>query len=141
VASSGWQRRNELARSRGYRNYYDYRVHDFGRVKASKPPAKGARLERLRGHLPPGDRTDLIRAIKSGRVEQLQDIPLGKDVGSGEITSLQIDLQMVDGSTLVFVLAGDDLVGDRLGDLEDVLGDSDVEVYSRYVFKGLSATL
>lgn len=48
--SAAWRARNARARKLGYRSYYDYRIHDFGRIPAGKPPVpKGERAD-LRGH-------------------------------------------------------------------------------------------
>lgn len=49
MASAGWERRNEAARARGYRNYYDYRMHRYGARPADEPIPRGEAGYRLRG--------------------------------------------------------------------------------------------
>lgn len=89
MASSAWERRNARARALGYRNYYDYRVHDFGRQPASAPAATGEDLARLRGHR--GER-DLLRYL-AGEPE-LADFRIlsTKRDDRGRITSAEIEL-------------------------------------------------
>lgn len=70
--SSSYQRRNERARALGYRNYYDYRIHDHGRLAPNvAPPAAGsAERTRLRGHR---GTADLVRTLKPGDVIVVPD--------------------------------------------------------------------
>ncbi len=63
--SPAWARRNELARLRGYRSYYDYRAHNYGRLPADAPRVTGEQLSRLRGHR---GRGELLRAARDGDV-------------------------------------------------------------------------
>jgi len=75
---SAYQRRNARARALGYRSYYDYRVHQHGRIPPDQAaPARGsAERARLRGHR---STADLVRTIRPGDVvvvpEGLQSIP------------------------------------------------------------------
>lgn len=52
-AVSPWQLRNLSAQAKGYRNYYDYRIHDFGRRAPGTLEFRerhGEELARRRGH-------------------------------------------------------------------------------------------
>jgi len=68
----------------GYRNYYDYRAHNFGRSKPSEPAAKGEKLRRLRGHAAGGD---LAKTLRRGKIETLHIFYKGKDPKQFEIVS------------------------------------------------------
>lgn len=61
---SEWRRkRDRMARARGYRDYYDYRLHGSGRTPPdAAPPPEGERARR-RGH---AGRADFLRHIKPG---------------------------------------------------------------------------
>lgn len=48
--SPAYRRRNERARSLGYASYYDYRIHDSGRIPAGKPPVPKGKRADVRGH-------------------------------------------------------------------------------------------
>src|SRR5215472_2202390 len=59
-----WEERNEQAREAGYRNYYDYRIHDYGNL----PPESdvtGEDLAMARGHR---SEADLISIMDEGDV-------------------------------------------------------------------------
>jgi len=60
-----YRRRQELAQSRGFANYYDYRTKDYGRATER---AKGAKLRRLRGHASGGD---LEQRLTRGDVDSI----------------------------------------------------------------------
>jgi len=60
MPSPQWERRNAAARAAGYRNYYDYRAHGYGKRPAEAPQYRGGELERLRGHR---GGADLQRAV------------------------------------------------------------------------------
>jgi hypothetical protein len=66
AASGYWQKRNARAKELGYRNYYDYRAHDNGRLPPNLPALRGSELARSRGHR---SAADLERLLRSGRVE------------------------------------------------------------------------
>ena len=74
--SAEYRRRNELAKGRGYKDYYDYRAHAYGKRRPSEPKLTGAALRKLRGH---ATGTDLDRLVKSGRVEFLHVFHKQKD--------------------------------------------------------------
>lgn len=42
--------RDLRAQAKGYRNYYDYRAHDNGRIPPGQPALRGEALARARGH-------------------------------------------------------------------------------------------
>jgi hypothetical protein len=71
VASRSWAARNERARAAGYKNYYDYRAHNYGKSPPSAPRARGSELAMLRGHR---SAADLERLIQSGRVELVNTV-------------------------------------------------------------------
>lgn len=61
--SGDWARRNARAAQLGYRNFYDYRIHDYGRIPPGEPGATGETKQRLRGHR---SRADLLRSLGPG---------------------------------------------------------------------------
>lgn len=68
AAPGYWQKRNARAKALGYRNYYDYRAHDNGRIPPERPALKGPELARARGHASAADLSTLLRRK---RVEML----------------------------------------------------------------------
>lgn len=115
MAASAWQKRNARARALGYRNYYDYRAHDYGSRPPSDPAAKGETLARLRGHR--GSR-DLERDLRSGRVIAMNPLRPDRDPTSGKVRSQPIEVVYSDGSSRVFTLRGASLDPDKIADLE-----------------------
>lgn len=110
MASSAWQKRNAAARAKGYRNYYDYRAHDFGRMAPGTPRASGERLRRLRGHAGVGD---LNRAVRSGRVELVNAVQTGSDPPTFDVLVV-----MSDGSQRTYTLKGKAAVDRFAGQLQ-----------------------
>lgn len=110
MASTAWQKRNAAARAKGYRNYYDYRAHDFGRMAPGTPAAKGERLRRLRGHAGPGD---LRRALRSGRVELINAVQTGDDPPTFDVLVVYTD-----GTQRSFTVKGKDAIDDLAGQLQ-----------------------
>lgn len=47
--ASAWDKRNAAARAKGYRNYYDYRLHDYGKIPPAAPKETGTVAKRRRG--------------------------------------------------------------------------------------------
>lgn len=74
MASAGWEKRNAAAQAKGYRNFYDYRAHGYGRIPADQPAAKGDALRALRGH---ASTADFERLLHSGRVELVNVVQTG----------------------------------------------------------------
>lgn len=70
---TAWQRRNARARKLGYRNYYDYRAHDYGKRPPGEEQPTGEEAKRLRGHAGP---VALRRALrKPDRIALIVEIP------------------------------------------------------------------
>ena len=67
---AAYQRRNARARAAGYRSYYDYRVHDNGRIPASQPGLPVGQRSRARGHR---GKEDFLRSIRPGTLVSLLD--------------------------------------------------------------------
>jgi len=101
-SSSAYQRRNERARSLGYRNYYDYRIHNHGRLPPSAAAPTGADRARLRGHRAT---EDLLRTLRPGDVivvpEGLQSIP--KDA-RGRYSKIEVLVLREDGRSERFTI-------------------------------------
>jgi hypothetical protein len=95
VASAAWERRNELARAEGFRNYYDKRTR---RTPGAPKPSR-EELRRRRGHAGP---TDLTRLLKTGRIELINFVQTS-------YTPATFDLlcTMKDGSQRSFTLRGE----------------------------------
>lgn len=98
--SAAWEKRNAKARALGYRNYYDYRAHDYGKQPASAPPAQGARLRRLRGH---AGRADFLADLGEGDLiimpNGLSSIEFDEDARDGEGAYVEIVKLVIDGDT------------------------------------------
>jgi hypothetical protein len=103
--TAAYERRNERARAKGYKSYYDYRAHNQGKLPPSAPRASGAALRRLRGH---ASRADLI----SGLREDTLIVAAGYERDAAGRFK-QLDLQLVDerGRTSEFTLRGRQLDG------------------------------
>lgn len=66
------QARNRRARALGYKSYYDYRIHDNGRIPPGRPPIpKGERAD-IRGH-GSGSR-GFLRKLGEGDLIMLSDL-------------------------------------------------------------------
>ena len=111
--SPAWQRRNARAQALGFRNYYDYRAHNYGRRPASAPAARGPELARLRGHRGP---RDLDRALARGDVELMNVIQTSSDPPEFEVL-----VTRADGSTATYTVKGRAAIG-RLNQQIDALG-------------------
>ena len=113
AGSPAWQRRNARAQALGFRNYYDYRAHNYGRRPPSEEPARGPELARLRGHRGPAD---LDRALSRGDVELMNVIQTSTDPPEFEVL-----VTRADGSTATYRVRGDAAIG-RLNKQIDQLG-------------------
>lgn len=61
--SAAWERRNAKAQALGYRNYYDYRIHLYGKMPANQEAPRGEPRQRLRGHR---GRVDFLHSLGPG---------------------------------------------------------------------------
>lgn len=59
--SDAYARRNARARELGYRNYYDYRTHNHGKLAPSAPRPTGEARQRLRGHRGQADLRSFVK--------------------------------------------------------------------------------
>lgn len=103
MASPRWSRRNARARSLGYRNYYDYRTHNYGAEAPSVARPSGERLSKLRGHRSASDLENLTR---SGRIEIVKVLPRDRDPKTKQWKSAIIRVTLDDGSEKEFELKG-----------------------------------
>jgi len=94
MASAGWQRRNELARAKGYRNYYDYRMHRYGVRPPEEEIPRGEAGYRLRGqHGPAALRLLLLRPE---RIALVVEIPEANK--KGQWTHMRFVITFTDGN-------------------------------------------
>lgn len=63
AVSAAYRRRNERARSLGYRDYYDYRLHDSGRLPPGPLELTPEERARRRGHR---GTADFLRSLGEG---------------------------------------------------------------------------
>lgn len=108
MASRSWDRRNDAARAAGYKNYYDYRVHDFGRLPPSAPVVAADR-PRLRGHR---SAADLERDVKEGSFVTYNGSE--RDPRTGEYKWLEIAVVDAKGKERIYRLRGDQLNKENL---------------------------
>lgn len=111
--SPSWQRRNDAARAAGYRNYYDYRVHDYGR-RAPSAPVEREQLSRLRGHR---SGADLRRDIKPDSVVTWNGSE--RDPKTGRYRWVELAVIGPDGRERIYRLQGNAL---KKADLEKTIG-------------------
>lgn len=124
MASTGWQKRNASARALGYRNYYDYRAHDYGKTPPSGRQLAGEALARARGHR---SGADLRRMVESGRVEIVSYIPVGeRNAKTGRYRTIEAIVLDADGKERRFVLRGRSASTPNLRRLRDAMDDADV---------------
>lgn len=117
MASSAWERRNASARAAGYRNYYDYRAHDYGRLPASAERLTGEPLARARGHR---SIADLERLVAGGRVEIATVIPAGDpDPKTGRYKSVEVVVIDSNGRERRFVMKGQQASSANMGRIKD----------------------
>lgn len=112
AAQTPWQRRNAAAQARGYRNYYDYRVHRFGKIPPGQPPVAGEEKQRLRGHR---SRADLVRTLGPG---DLISVAGGaRDPDTGRYDWVEILVIDADGREQMYRLRREHLIGEQLESL------------------------
>jgi hypothetical protein len=104
IHAERYAKRNAKARALGYRNYYDYRVHNHGRIPAGEAAPTGEVKQRLRGHrgrvdflnsLGEGDVISLVSHISTiertpdGRYRRIDKLVLYADSGDQRIFTLR----------------------------------------------------
>lgn len=100
MATAAQDRRNERAREQGYKNDFDRRMHDNGKIPPNEPPLSGDERERARGHR---GRADFIRLISSGR--DVYVLPVGQERGpDGRWLRIHILVLMPDSTERHFYL-------------------------------------
>jgi hypothetical protein len=121
-SSTPYQRRNQRAQALGYRNYYDYRVHNHGKSPASAARPRGESLARLRGHR---SSADLRREAAEGTLMIVVASARGKD---GQYK--WVDVNVVDhrGRERVYRLRGAQLKRAKLNGLIGELSARGVSV-------------
>lgn len=127
MPSTSWQRRNDRARSLGYRNFYDYRAHDYGKLPPSAPRLRGGELRVARGHAGPAD---LQRLISRGRVSTMFQEPVGERDDAGRYREVRVTVQLNDGSQQRFRLRGRQLKADELEPLRAAVSAAGPDVYT-----------
>lgn len=119
-APSSWARRNANARAKGYKNYYDYRIHDFGKLPASQPPVpSGEPRARLRGHR---SGADLRKAVGTGDLVLVSSHSQRKPDGTFD----WVEVTVVDarGTERTYRLTGKQLKSGALDDLIQTIHDA-----------------
>lgn len=103
VSVSRQELRDRSAQARGYRNYYDYRAHDNGRIPPGEPRLKGEPLARARGH------RSLSDFLRSGSQEGALVFTDQKGPRKANGQYQWVDLKVVDpdGRERVFRLRGE----------------------------------
>ena len=131
MASAGWERRNARARAAGYRNYYDFRAHDNGRLPPSAPALRGELLARSRGHR---GASDLQKAVDAGRVSMAQVYDTTKD-SSGKVTHVSMLVTDQRGNQRLYRVAVGRMSVEQLEHLQASLDAQGVDVreYTRKV--------
>lgn len=113
--AQSWDERNERARDQGYRNYYDYRVHNYGRTPPSEPAATGSGLSRLRGHR---SYEDLHTEVKRGKVEMFIATPEGGRNPDGTYKKVVVTVVKKDGTQEEYRLKGKQMDKGKLSALK-----------------------
>lgn len=103
-----WEERNAKARQAGFRNYYDYRIHGYGKI----PPDEkitGERLARARGHR---SRADFNRELESGDVVSVWG--LGPRDQSGQYRWVDLMVQKDNGDERIFRFRANQITAEEL---------------------------
>lgn len=136
MASPYWQRRNAAARAKGYKNYYDYRAHGYGKEPPEAPRPRGEVLRRRRGH---SGASDLMRLIQSGRIE-LAIVEPGQKGGDGKYRSARIVLTLDDMDERTFWLRGKALEPENANPLGRAIRDGGAVLLDSYGLLGPKTT-
>ena len=124
------EERNAYARGKGYRNYWDYRVHDYGRIGADKPAATGDLFRFLQGKGEGGqDLRDYVAANPGDLLISMDGQARGPD---GRYDRIQVTAEHKDGGVEHFYLIGDEATQDYLDDLHDWFEEHDEDEGDNY---------
>lgn len=97
---SAWEKRNARAKALGYRNYYDYRIHEFGKLPPGAPAPTGAKRRQLRGH---AGRADFLADLAEGDLiimpNGLSSVEFDDEARDGEGAYVEIVKLVIDGDT------------------------------------------
>lgn len=129
MASAAWERRNEAARARGYKNYYDYRMHRYGR---SPERVSGDEAEQLRGHRGRGNLLAVLR--RPDRVALIVETPI---TDRGTWTHMRYIVTFNDADIRSYVVPIADQ--DELDDWHDAIYDSEIDFVEYAGSKGAAA--
>jgi hypothetical protein len=95
-----YERRDARARALGYENYYDYRLHDNGRLPPGPIEMSPAERARRRGHR---GRLDFLRSLGEGDLiimpYGLSSVEFDDDARGGEGAYVEIVKLVIDGDT------------------------------------------
>jgi hypothetical protein len=139
VAQPGWERRNARARDLGYRNWYDYRIHDYGRLPPAAPRLQGEQAATARGHR---GEAHLHRAIAGRRIELISVFPVGPRNSEGQWQEVELVTVDSQGNQRTYILKGEHLDPVYLGQLKaaiDTAGIGYIASPSLDIFAGIEA--
>ena len=109
MASSAWEKRNAKARAAGYRNYYDYRVHNYGKRPARETVGQAER-EKYQGKRGPAQ---LRRALKTpDRIALIIELPASYRGSTGEVEVMRYNVTFTDGDIREYLIPLDEEGGD-----------------------------
>lgn len=95
-----YERRNARAKALGYRSYYDYRLHDHGRIPPGPLRISKAERARRRGHR---GRADFLASLGPGDLiimpYGITSVVFDEDARDGEGAYLEIVKLVIDGET------------------------------------------
>lgn len=126
MAKPAWQRREQRAQAKGYRSYWDYRLHNYGKLAPDRPTPTGELRQQLAGRR---SYNALIQELEANRVEQILQTPGPRDPNTGQYSEIMVDVQLSSGKTRSYRLYGDDLKGKQIQRLRQLVSDSGTDIY------------
>lgn len=123
---TAWERRNREAREKGYRNYYDYRVHDYGKRPPGEPVPPADRATRAGGRGEAAFRSTLKRPGRIALIGEIYTQPRG----DGTYANLKYIVTYTNGSIRTFDVPWDD--AEDLDYWHDYFDDHEID-YIAYV--------
>lgn len=114
MASPTTEARNARAQALGYRNYYDYRIHDNGRIPPEESSLQGSDLTRARGHR---GYMDLRAALGEGDLVSVSDV--GPRNRLGQYQWVDVSVADANGDETVYTIRGS-RISDLIDDIEDL---------------------